>query len=155
MNDDLLKELTEARRTIDQQTAELDELRRRLADTRFADALRQILFLTANTSAIASSAAPEATLDSIVETAASVINVRAASLFLVDEERQDLVFQVSLGEKAVSTKQFRVPLGRGIAGYVAVTGQPIAVADTQQDSRFASDLAQATGYVPKTILCVP
>ena len=82
MNDDLLKELTEARRTIDQQTAELDELRRRLADTRFADALRQILFLTANTSAIASSAMPEATLDGIVETAASVINVRAASLFL-------------------------------------------------------------------------
>ena len=154
MNDDLLKELTEARRTIDQQTVELDELRQQLADARFADALRQILLVTANTSAIAS-ATSDVTLDAIVETAASVINVRAASLFLIDEERQDLVFQVSLGEKAVSTKQFRVPLGRGIAGYVAVTGQPIAVADTQQDSRFASDLAQATGFVPKSILCVP
>jgi len=155
MNDDLVTELTEARQTISRQAAELDELRQRLADVRFANALRQILLLTANTGAIASSATPDVTLDDIVETAASVINVRAASLFLVDEERQDLVFQVSLGEKAVSTKQFRVPLGRGIAGYVAVTGQPIAVADTQEDSRFASDLAQATSYVPKTILCVP
>jgi len=155
MNDDPAKELAEAQRTIEQQNAELDELRQRLTDVRFADALRQILLDTATTSAIAASATHDVTLDGIVETAASVINVRAASLFLVDEKGQDLVFQVSLGEKAASTKQFRVPLGRGIAGYVAVTGQPIAIADAQQDPRFASDLAQATGYVPKTILCVP
>src|SRR6185436_10205707 len=49
----------------------------------------------------------------------------------------------------------RVPLGRGIAGYVAATGQPIAITDAAQDPRFARDIGHAVGYVPRTILCVP
>ena len=77
------------------------------------------------------------------------------SLFVLDEDHEELVFQVALGEKAETIKNFRVPLGRGIAGYVAVTGQPIAIADASQDPRFARDIGQAIGYVPRTLLCVP
>ncbi len=111
--------------------------------------------MTGTMSTIGAPAKHNVVLDEIVETAANVTRSQAASLFVLDEERNDLVFQVALGEKADSVKNFRVPLGRGIAGYVAVTGQPIAVADTSQDPRFAPDIGKAIGYVPKTILCVP
>ena len=152
---DLVKELAAARKTIHEQELQLAELRDRQADARFANALRELLLMTGTMSTIGAPAKHNVVLDEIVETAANVTRSQAASLFVLDEERNDLVFQVALGEKADSVKNFRVPLGRGIAGYVAVTGQPIAVADTSQDPRFAPDIGKAIGYVPKTILCVP
>jgi GAF domain-containing protein len=94
-------------------------------------------------------------LEMIVETAASVIPSRAASLFLVDEEAEELVFEVALGSKAEEVRKFRVPLGHGIAGLVAVSGQPMAISDARSDPRQAADIAQSVGYEPESILCVP
>jgi GAF domain-containing protein len=46
-------------------------------------------------------------------------------------------------------------MNRGIAGYVAMTGQPIAVSNVEQDARFAQDFARSTGYMPRSILATP
>jgi GAF domain-containing protein len=91
----------------------------------------------------------------IVETAAHVISARAAALFLIDEEAEELIFEVALGSKAEEVKKFRVPLGHGIAGLVAVSGQPMAVSDAERDPRQAADIARSVGYTPQSILCVP
>ncbi len=48
-----------------------------------------------------------------------------------------------------------LPFGRGLAGYVALSGQALAVDRTDADPRFARDVAEATGYVPTTLLVVP
>src|SRR5258708_3186200 len=143
--DDLTNELAEARRTIRQQEIQLAELRDRQADMQFADSLRELLLMTATASTIAAPAEHNIVLDDIVQTAADVMRAQAASLFVLDEDRDELVFHVALGEKAETVKNFRVPLGRGIAGYVALTGQPIAIADAAQDPRFAQDIGQAIG----------
>jgi GAF domain-containing protein len=52
-------------------------------------------------------------------------------------------------------KRFRVPLGHGIAGIVAASGQAMAIRDAAGDPRLASDIADSVGYVPETVLCVP
>jgi GAF domain-containing protein len=52
-------------------------------------------------------------------------------------------------------RKFRIPLGHGIAGLVAVSGQPMAVSDAKSDPRQASDVAEGVGYAPENILCVP
>ena len=49
----------------------------------------------------------------------------------------------------------RIPVDHGIAGYIAMTGQPIAVSNVQADPRFKKDFAQSTGYVPRSILGTP
>jgi GAF domain-containing protein len=49
----------------------------------------------------------------------------------------------------------RMPLDRGIAGYVANTGQPLAISNVQTDPRFSRDTAEQTGYVPRSILAMP
>ena len=90
-----------------------------------------------------------------METAAHVIPSRAASLFLIDEATEELVFEVALGSKADEVKKFRIPLGHGIAGLVAVSGQPMAVSDAAEDPRQAADIAESVGYAPESILCVP
>lgn len=48
-----------------------------------------------------------------------------------------------------------LPVGRGIAGWVAMAGQGIAVGDVSRDTRWARDVAEATNYVPQSILAVP
>ncbi len=134
---------------------EISRLRRRLADERFAEDLRGALTLAATAGAISSPVKHSRLLEMIVETAASVIPSRAASLFLIDEETEELIFEVALGSKADEVRKFRIPLGHGIAGLVAVSGQPMAVSDAAKDPRQAADIAQSVGYAPESILCVP
>jgi GAF domain-containing protein len=134
---------------------EVSRLRRRLADERFAEELKDTLTLAAAAGEIASPVTHSRLLEMIVETAASVIPSRSAALFLVDEYAEELVFEVALGPEAEEVRKFRVPLGHGIAGLVAVSGQPMAISDARSDPRQAADIAQSVGYEPESILCVP
>jgi GAF domain-containing protein len=147
--------LEAARATIAQQAREIERLRRRLDDDTLVRDLRDAVRLSVTASSIAAPVTHSRLLDMIVATAADIIGANAASLFLIDREQEDLVFEVALGEKADEVKKFRVPLGHGVAGLVALTGQPMAVSDTEKDDRDAADIAEAVGYVPKNILCVP
>jgi GAF domain-containing protein len=159
MNDEPQAESPEtpaqARETMERQREEIERLRRRIADERLAEDLRDALTLAAAAGTIASPVTHSRLLEMIVETAAHVIFARAAALFLVDEEAEELIFEVALGSKAEEVKKFRVPLGHGIAGLVAVSGQPMAISNAENDPRQAADIAQSVGYAPKSILCVP
>jgi len=94
-------------------------------------------------------------LQLIVETAAHVIDAQAGSLCLLNEEAQELTFEVALGEVAEEMKKVTLPVGHGVAGLVALSGHPMAVSDAQMDWRHASEVAQRVGYSPKSILAVP
>jgi len=97
----------------------------------------------------------DALLRSIVEAAASLFRAAAASIMLVNEAEGVLEFKVSTGASNQDLAGMRIPLDQGIAGYVAMTGQPIAVSNVEQDARFNRDFAQSTGYVPRSILATP
>lgn len=146
--------LADARAAIARQAREIERLRR-LADEGGAAELRAALALAATVGTIGSPVTHGRLLEMIVETAAAVIGARAGALFLIDEPAGDLVFEVAIGPKADAARRFRVPLGHGIAGLVAVSGQPMAVANADQDPRQAADIARGTGYTPQSILCVP
>src|SRR6187397_3038781 len=92
---------------------------------------------------------------SIVEVAQEIFHARAASIFLLDEERDELVFEAIAGEGSDSLVGQRLPSSTGIAGWVLVTGQPLVLEDLESDPRFARDVAESTGYVPKSLMAVP
>lgn len=94
-------------------------------------------------------------LHSIVSTAVRIFGASAASILLVDETDQTLVFRVEVGNKQPDLVGRRIPMDRGIAGYVAMTGQSIAVSNVAQDKRFNVEFAQSTGYIPDSILATP
>lgn len=147
--------LERACETISRQEQVIAELRRQLAAEPFARNLTQALTVAAAAGTIAAPVTHTRLLELIVETAAHVIPSEAAALFLLDEAAEELVFEVALGPKAPEVKHFRVPLGHGIAGLVAVSGQPMAVSDAGSDPRQAADIARSVGYVPRSIVCVP
>ena len=96
-----------------------------------------------------------ALLRSIVDTARAIFRARAASVFLLDAETDELVFEAVSGEGEESLIGRRFPSSTGIAGWVLVTGQSLVLDDVTADPRFASQAAQSTGYVPKAIMAVP
>ena len=149
------KQLEEAHLKNEQQAAVIEQLLAHQADNGFADDIRRALLTTATAASIGAPVSQATALEYVVETASELLGAQAASLFLVDEEREELVFVVALGSKAEEVKQFRIPIGRGIAGYVAASGQPIAISEAASDPRFEREIAEAVDYVPNTILCVP
>jgi GAF domain-containing protein len=94
-------------------------------------------------------------LQAIVNAAARIFGAGAAAILLVNEAEQTLVFRVEFGNKQPGLIGRRIPLNKGIAGYVAMTGQAIAVSNVLQDARFNADFAKSTGYVPDSILAAP
>lgn len=124
-------------------------------DVRFAASLREALSLAEAAGTIGARVTHADLLQLIVATAAQVLRARAGALLLIDEDTEELVFEVAVGGQAEEVKQFRVPVGHGIAGHVAVTGQPIAISEAAADPRTATDIADSVGYRPDSILCVP
>ena len=144
-----------AERTIAFQAAEIVDLRRQLANDRVASDVRAALGLAATVETLARPQGQDRLLELIVATAMRVIRARAGALFLLDEAAGELVFAVALGGQADTVKALRVPLGHGIAGLVAATGQPLAISDASRDPRQAADIAEHVGYYPDSLLCVP
>lgn len=97
----------------------------------------------------------DALLHSIVETAARIFGAAAASILLVNEAEEALEFKVSFGSADHDLVGTKFPYDKGIAGYVFMTGQPIATSNVREDRRFDQDFAKSTGYVPNSILATP
>lgn len=95
-------------------------------------------------------------LESVVEAAARMLNAKAASIALVDESAGELEFKVSFDQTGGhSVIGMRFPINQGIAGHVAMSGQPMAISSVKEDARFNQEFAESTGYVPSAILAVP
>ncbi len=79
---------------------------------------------------------PKPVFDLIVTKAASVMDAQTCSLMLLDERDNCLVIKASYGLAPDIVKGTRVKLGEGIVGQVAVSGEPVLLADIAADSRF-------------------
>jgi GAF domain-containing protein len=94
-------------------------------------------------------------LQATVEVARAIFHAKAASVFLLDEQADELVFEAVAGEGAGELVGKRFPSSTGVAGWVLTTQQPLVVDDLTSDTRFSREAAEATGYVPRGIMAVP
>jgi GAF domain-containing protein len=94
-------------------------------------------------------------LQSTAEVARAIFKARASSIFLLDVETDELVFEAVAGEGAQTLVGQRFPSSTGVAGWALVTRQPLVVDDLSADTRFSQEAAESTGYVPKALMAVP
>jgi Nif-specific regulatory protein len=94
----------------------------------------------------------DALLATACERVAEALAAERATIWLVDAEHGDLVSRVALLPELPA---LRLPIERGIAGWVARPGQPVRIADAASDSRFDPSVDKATGYTTRAILAVP
>ena len=74
------------------------------------------------------------------------------TMFLLDKEHQEIWSIVGMG---LSQEEIRIPIGKGIAGYVARTGETVNLADAYEDPRFEQAVDRRLGYRTRTLLCLP
>ncbi|MBW1696909.1 MAG: sigma 54-interacting transcriptional regulator [Deltaproteobacteria bacterium] len=94
-------------------------------------------------------------LELIIETATRMMRAKASSLLLVDQKTKRLYFKVATGDKKDDVKKFEIELGQGIAGHVAVTGEPLLIPDVSKDPRWYKEISESIGFSTKSIVCVP
>jgi len=100
--------------------------------------------------------ASEELLPAILDVAQRVMEVEAASLFLTNPQGDlELAASSAVEGKVPTGVKIVVPRGRGISGWVLEQSQPLLVPDAYADPRFFSDVDRQTGFLTRSILCVP
>ena len=94
-------------------------------------------------------------LQSIVDVARAIFGAQASSVLLLDEQTGELVFRAVSGQGEEFLVGRRIPAGQGIAGWVAVSGEPLVVDDLTASTAFDRSLAQSTQYVPDALMAAP
>ena len=94
-------------------------------------------------------------LQSIVALGRAIFAARACSIMRFDADADELVFEAVAGEGEDTLVGRRIPSRTGVAGWVLHSEEAIAIEDVLHDPRFARDIAESTGYVPKGLTVFP
>ncbi len=94
-------------------------------------------------------------LDIIIETAKNLTHAEGSSLLLLDEPGENLLFAHATGEVSAELMKLTVPMGQGIAGWVARERRPQIVNSAENDERWYKGIDERTKFTTKSLLCVP
>lgn len=116
---------------------------------------RRLAVLNEVSNSITSSLDLPIVLNTIMQKAVEILAAEAGSLLLVDDDEEELVFEVILGPAASKLRGQRLPIGAGIVGSVAQTGQPQIVSNAQTDTRWLRDIGQTEEFITRAMVTVP
>ena len=128
----------------------LDRVLAEVSVTR-AKMVKLMVILEANKS-LAATFDPTEILRIILRTATSETDAERGTIFLREPGAEELVSQILEGG---AVAPIRLPIGRGIAGTVARTGESINIADAYKDRRFDPATDHSSGFTTRTILAAP
>jgi GAF domain-containing protein len=84
-----------------------------------------------------------------------VFGAKACSIMRFDVAARELVFEAVAGEGAGTLVGRRIPASTGIAGWSLASEEPISIDDVLSHPRFDRDVAEQTGYIPRTLTVYP
>src|SRR5438876_5674236 len=122
-------------------------LRRVLDTLNDRDEMDRLRTLVEASKLINSSIEPDALFNSILTVARNELHVERGTLYFVDDEKQEIWTKI-----VNLPTEIRLPFGRGLAGAVAATGEPVILHDTYADPRFDRSVDQKTGYHTRSML---
>ncbi len=93
-------------------------------------------------------------LERIMQQATSAYAADRSTLFLHDPRTHELWAKIAQGLNGPES-ELRISDRAGLAGEVFQSHQPLLIADTEQDPRFARNVAQHTGYAPRSMIVAP
>jgi len=118
----------------------------------FREELRNLVRLS---SLINSSLDTQEALNNALMSVEQAVSAEVSSIFEVDQVRGELFFRLARGPGSDKIKNLRLPIGEGIAGWVALTEKPLICADPYLDPRFSQQFDAQSGFQTRSILCVP
>lgn len=115
---------------------------------------RGVAALLKATSGLAQSLDLDKTLRVVMDEARDLMKADRSTLFLLDRDRNELWSKIATSDRGTPI-EIRISSNRGIAGYVASTGQPLNIPNAYEDPRFDPSTDKRTGYQTRNILCMP
>src|SRR6202021_1823545 len=97
----------------------------------------------------------EEMLGAIMDKMAQFFGPERWSMLMVDDASGELYYAIAVGENTESLKGLRVPLGEGVAGWVAATGNPLVVPDVALDPHWSAFATKHPDLKIQSIACVP
>ncbi len=97
----------------------------------------------------------EEILLAIMDKMANFFGPERWSLLMIDEAAQDLYYAIAVGENSTTLKGLRVPMGHGVAGWVAATGNPLVVPNVALDPHWSTFARKHPELNIHSIACVP
>ena len=97
----------------------------------------------------------EVVLLAIMDKMANFFGPERWSLLMVDDDEQELYYAIAVGEDSNSLKGLRVPVGQGVSGWVAKTGNPLVVPDVSLDPHWSAFARSHPELNITSIACVP
>ena len=94
-------------------------------------------------------------IENLLKLSADLLSSEGASVIIRDGNEGDLRFLMAIGEVADQLTGIRIPAGKGIAGFVYSSGQPMAIAEAGLEKSFYAEVDKQTGYSTQTILATP
>jgi HD-GYP domain-containing protein (c-di-GMP phosphodiesterase class II) len=90
-----------------------------------------------------------------IESVTRLMMAEVGALLLVDEEKQQLYFEIALDDREDNLKKITLNLGEGVAGWVAQNGEPLIVNAPEKDPRFFKGVDGRTEFETRNLICVP
>ena len=94
-------------------------------------------------------------IDEILQLAAKAVGSDEASVMVRDGNEGGLKFLTAVSDSKEELLKLHIPPGKGIAGLVFSSGQPMAVADVSSEGSFWSEADKRTGFKTITLLATP
>lgn len=94
-------------------------------------------------------------LGRVMEKISELLQPKNWSLLLLDEETNELRFEIVVGPGSEKLKDLRLKVGEGVAGWVAREMKPLLVPDVHKDPRFYKKADQVSHFTTQSIICVP
>ncbi len=94
-------------------------------------------------------------LSIIMEKVGLLLKPKTWSLLLLDEETDELTFEIAVSPAADELKDIRLRKGEGIAGWVALHGEPVLIPNVSEDDRFNHQVDDALSFTTRSIVAVP
>ncbi len=94
-------------------------------------------------------------LSIIMEKISQLMRPTNWSLLLVDPVRNELCFEIAVGEGADKLKGVRLPIDEGVVGWVASKAEPLRIIDAHEDDRWCKKMDDMTKFQTRSILCAP
>lgn len=97
----------------------------------------------------------EQVVNFVMDLSLDKVSAEAGSIMFADVNGKELYFATARGPKANDVMNFRVPMGKGIAGFCAREGVSLAISDAEKDPRFYREISEALGYPTQSMCCAP
>ncbi|MCI0521328.1 MAG: GAF domain-containing protein [Chloroflexi bacterium] len=116
---------------------------------------RQLAMLNEIGRSLTSTLETRSLLHKVLYSAVEILNCEAGSLFMVDQQTNELIFEVTAGPVAADLLGKRMPPGAGLVGQAAQLGAPIIANDVHKTQGWSDAADKTTGFATRDLLVVP